>query len=416
MGAAVLGAGLVTACSTTGAAGSDSTNQSSSGGAAASAPGVTPTTITLGALLALTGTFAAGAKAQLAGAQLYWNDINANGGVCDGRTVKITARDHEYDPQKAVTAYSDIHDDILGIQLLTGTPMTEAVADQMAQETVSAIPMSWSPDLLGKDSILVPGTTYDIDMVNAVDYLVKDGTLADGNSIGYVYFQGDFGGPGLKGAEFAAKKHNITVKSFQVDPSVTDLSSQVSEMAKDGVKAIFMSVSPPMLANAAAVSHTQGLDVPIVVPSPTYVPELLSSSAAEQVAARVMVVSSYNAWTADTPGLQKLRDQYKKSGEKSDPQQFFIAGYAAASMMHAALDSACSKGALTRESLKDAFANVKSFAMDGLSVDLSYHDRKAPASLSDYILHADKDAVGGLKPVTDTPFQGEDAQAFLASK
>lgn len=379
-------------------------------------PGVTDSTITLGALSALTGTFAAGATRQLAGAEQYWKTVNDNGGVCDGRTVEIVARDNGYDPQKTVTAYSDISSQILAVQLLTGTAMTEAVAPQMEADGVSAIPMSWSPTLLGKESILIPGTTYDIDMVNAVDYLVEEGTLSDGDSIGYIYFQGDFGESGLAGATFAAEQHGITVDPYQVDPTVTDLSSQISQIAAAGSAAIFMSTNPPLLANAAAVSDTQGLDVPIVTPTPTYVPELLSSPAADQIAERVIVVSPYNAWSAKDDALKFLRDEFDKGGDDGTPQQFFIAGYAAASLMHKAIEAACDQGQLTRESLKEQFSSATSFEMKGLSVDLDFSDRSVPASLADYFHHAGKDAEGGLKPLVTEPYQGDDAEAFLQEK
>lgn len=384
-----------------------------SGTSIAAAPGVNSKTITTGAILSLTGVFASGAKAQLAGAQTYWNKVNNNGGVCEGRTVEIIARDHQYNVQKAVTAYSGIHNQILAIQLLTGTPMTKALAPRMAAETVVAIPMSWSPQLLGKESILIQGTTYDVDMVNAVDYLVKAGILEEGDSIGYVYFPGGFGGAGLKGAQFAAEKHGITVLPFQVTPSVSDLSAQVREMAAAQVDAIFMSVSPPLLANAAAVSHTEGLDVPIVVPTPTFVPALMNSSAADQIDGGVLVVSPYNAWSADSPGVKKLRAMYSKSGQDADPQQFLIAGYVAAKIMHSALQAACANGDLTRKSLKQAFSQVESFDLNGLAVNVSYQNRSMPPSFKTYILKADKDAAGGLIPVTDQPFKGKSVQSYV---
>lgn len=402
--AAILTAGLLAGCTTV---------QPS---ATEDGPGVTDDTITLGALSALTGTFAAGATRQLAGAELYWDQINAGGGVCDGRTVKIVARDNGYDPQKTVTAYSDISSQILAVQLLTGTAMTEAVAPQMEADGVSAIPMSWSPELLGEDSILIPGTTYDLDMVNAVDYLLDEGTIKEGDHIGYIYFQGDFGGAGLEGATFAAEQHGITVDPYQVDPTVTDLTAQITQIADAGSTAIFMSTNPPLLANAAAVSATQGLDVPIITPTPTFVPELLTSPAADQVAERVIVVSPYNAWSADTDALAFLRDEFGKSGDDGTPQQFFIAGYAAASLMHSAIEAACDSGALTRESLKEQFSSATAFSMKGLSVDLDFSDRAVPAATADYFHHVDKDADGGLTPLVDEPYQGDDVDAYLQGK
>ncbi|HWH26677.1 MAG TPA: ABC transporter substrate-binding protein [Pseudolysinimonas sp.] len=399
--------GLLAGCTTT------------SGGSGEKVPGVTAKTISLGVISPLTGIFAAGGKAQLAGVNLYWDEVNANGGVCDGRKVKIIARDHAYDPQKAVTAYSGIRKDILGVQLLTGTPMTEAVAPQMEQDNVVVIPQSWSPTLLGKKLILIPGTPFDVEMVNAVDYLVDKKTLKKGDSIGYIYFQGDFGGSGLKGATYAAEQHGITVDPYQIDPTVTDLSSQINQIAAKGNKAIFMSASPPQLANAAALSATAGLDIPIIAPTPTYVPQLLSSPAADQIADRVLVVSPYNAWSAKDKAVSALRTLYE-GGDKSaaEPQQLIIAGYASGLLMKTALDDACKKGELTRASLAAAFADVESFDMQGLSVNLTYpKDRSsAPPGFTTYIHKADKAAVGGLTPLVKQPYEGEDAKAYFDSE
>lgn len=404
---ALLAVGLLAGCTSTTAATGGATN--------AVVPGVSAKQITLGALVPLTGQFAAGAEASLDGVNLYWKSINAAGGVC-GRKVNVIARDTAYDPQKTVTAYAAINTQILGIQLLTGTPTTEAVLPQLSQDGMVAVPMSWSPDLLGKASLPIPGTTYDVDMMNAVDYLLGSGQLKKGDSIGYVYFQGDFGSAGLAGATYAAKLNGVTVHPYQVDPTVTDLSSQVSQMASDHDSAIFMSASPPLLANAAALSQTDGFTVPIVVPTPTYVPELLASPAAAQIAERTIVVSPYNAWSATAPGVKALRADFAKAGDKTDPQQFDIAGYAAATLMHSALKAACAKGPLTRASLKTAFARVSSLNMNGLSVDLSLTDRSVPPSLSDYFLKADKSAVGGLTPMMDQPYKGKDAKPLLTGK
>jgi hypothetical protein len=197
---------------------------------------------------------------------------------------------------------------------------------------------------------------------------------------------------------------------------VSDLTAQISKIQSAGDAAILMSANPPLLANAAAVSGTQGLDVPIVVPTPTFVPELLDSPAADQIAERVIVVSPYNAWSADDDAIKFLRDEFDKSGDDGTPQQFFIAGYAAASLMHSAIVAACDAGPLTRETLNQQFASATTFDMKGLSVDLDFSDRSAPAADGDYLHHVDKDAAGGLTPLVTEPYTGDDVAAFLQSK
>lgn len=387
-----------------------------SAGVMAATPGVTSKHINLGALLALTGVFASGAKAQLAGYHLYWDRVNENGGVCNGRTVKIIARDHHYNVQKAVTAFSDINDQVLAIQGITGTPMAKALAPRMAAKNMVGINNGFSPVVLGEQSILVPGSTYDVDMVNAVDYLVENGVLEKGDTIGYVYFPGGFGGAGLKGAQYAAAQQGINVVSFAVTPSVSGLSSQVNSMKSAEVDAIFMSVSPALLANAAAVSHTVGLDVPIVVPAPTFVPALMDSSAAAQIDGRVIVASAYNAWSADIPAMKKVRQLYRETEQNVDPQQFILLGYVGAIIMHSALEHACAEGDLTRQSLLAAFSNVTSFDLHGLAVNVSYQNPSMPPSTKTYITKAKSGVPGGLVTAMDHPFQGEDIQSYIQTQ
>ncbi len=384
-----------------------------SAGVMAAAPGVTAKDINLGAILPLTGVFAAGGKAQLAGYHLYWNRVNKKGGICDGRTVHIIARDHHYNVQKAVTAYSDIRGQIFAIQGITGTPMTKALVPRMNARNIVGVENGFSPVVLGKRSVLIPGSTYDVDMVNAVDYLVKKGVLKKGDTMGYVYFPGGYGGAGLKGAKYAAKEHGIDVLEYQVTPSVSDLSSQIHKMASAEVNAIFMSVSPSLLANAAAVSHTAGLDVPIVVPAPNFVPALMDSSAADQIDGRVLVASAYNAWSADTLAMKKVRKLYAKSDQKVEPQQFILLGYVGAMIMHYALQKVCDQGELTRQSLIDAFSKIESFDLHGLAVNVSYQKRSVPPSTKTYITKAKKGVAGGLVTIMDHPFEGKDIQSYI---
>ena len=70
-------------------------------------PGVTDTRSRLGLLTDLTGVFAALGKPIVQGTQLFWEQQNAAGGVCD-RTVELDVKDHGYDPQKAVVQYREL--------------------------------------------------------------------------------------------------------------------------------------------------------------------------------------------------------------------------------------------------------------------------------------------------------------------
>ncbi len=48
------------------------------------------------------------------------------------------------------------------------------------------------------------GTTYDLEIVNGLAYLQQQGLIADGDTIGHIYIDGEYGGNGLKGSQYYA--------------------------------------------------------------------------------------------------------------------------------------------------------------------------------------------------------------------
>lgn len=78
---------------------------------AASAPGLTPDTITIGSSMGLTGATAVGGQGHVAGIQAAFEEINRAGGI-NGRTLRLDCRDDGYDPKRTVeniTAMLDSH-------------------------------------------------------------------------------------------------------------------------------------------------------------------------------------------------------------------------------------------------------------------------------------------------------------------
>ena len=106
-------------------------------------PGVTSSKITLGVLTDLTGAFAALGKSVTQGARLFWQDQNKKGGVC-GRTVELLTKDHSYNVQNAVSLYTSMQPQVLAFQELLGSPMTAALLNSIASDTVITQPASWS--------------------------------------------------------------------------------------------------------------------------------------------------------------------------------------------------------------------------------------------------------------------------------
>jgi len=181
---------LVAACGSKGS--SSSSSSSSGGGSVKSGPGVTDKTITLGVLTDLSGVFAPLAGPLTKANQMFWADQNSKGGVCD-RKVELVVKDHGYDPQKVVVQYRDMGPKIAGLQQLLGSPITAALLPTLKQDKMVSLLSAWPPSLLSNDFIIEVGASYDIEQINALDYLKQKGLIKGGDKIGHVYFEGEYG-------------------------------------------------------------------------------------------------------------------------------------------------------------------------------------------------------------------------------
>lgn len=375
-------------------------------------PGVTADTITLGALVDLTAVFAANSKSILQGANLFWDDLNARGGVC-GRKVELQVADHGYDPQKGLSAYRDMSSKVLAISPVLGSSVITALVPSFEQDNMTAAMAAWTSDVLPNPHLQITGTTYDVEMINAIDYLIQQQQLKPGDSIGHIYFVGDFGGSALKGSLFAAKKHNLKVVQQQIKPSDTDLSAQVTQLKAAGVKAILLSAGSPQTASVASVASAVGLDVPIMGNGPIFTPELLNTPAKDALEKHVMTVSSVAPPSYDAPGVKKFLTEFQKANPDTQPtQNGSMYGYAAAQIMSVVLQKACENKDLTRDGVQAALHSLSGYDSQGtVAGTLGYTDPSVPPTRMVYISKVDASASGGLSTI-GKPFESETAKEY----
>lgn len=90
-------------------------------------PGVTPDTVVLGHSGDLSGPLRDLGSGVLKGAQLYFDALNARGGV-HGRKLRLIARDDGYDPQRTLRNVNDYieNEEVFALFGVFGTPNNEA--------------------------------------------------------------------------------------------------------------------------------------------------------------------------------------------------------------------------------------------------------------------------------------------------
>jgi ABC-type branched-subunit amino acid transport system substrate-binding protein len=403
----VLVAAALVAC---GSKGSESSSGDGGGGDVKAGPGVTAKTIKLGALTDLSGVFAPLAQPLTQANQLYWKDQNGKGGVC-GRKVEIAVKDHGYDPQKAVVQYRDFSSGVAGLQQLLGSPITAALLPTLKQDSMIALLSAWPSSLLTNDNIIIVGTTYDIEMINGLDYLKSKGMIKSGDAIGHLYFEGEYGENGLKGSKYFASKNGMKVVEQKIKATDEDMSGQVAAFKRAGVKAIAVTTAPTQLASVAGIAASQGMNVPVVGNNPTYDPALLKSPAAEAVKANAYISGSIAPWTLDKPEVQSVSKQFQAAYPKSDPKASVQFGWAQATVMNEILKQACDNKDLTREGLIKAAHELSAVDTGGLIAGpLDYSKPGEPPTRSVYIARP-ADVTGGLKALPGT-FESDTAKSY----
>lgn len=99
--------------------------------------GVTDTTITLGTSNAQSGAAEALGKGVSTGLKVYFDKINAAGGI-EGRTISITQTDDAYEPENAIKNTEKLlkEDKVFALIGYVGTPTVKAVVPSISREKI----------------------------------------------------------------------------------------------------------------------------------------------------------------------------------------------------------------------------------------------------------------------------------------
>jgi len=368
--------------------------------------GIDGTTIQLGALTDLTGVFAALGKDITNAQALYWKKQNAGDKICGKYTVEETVKDHGYDTQRGIQLYSSIHNDVLAIEQTIGSPINTGLLPQFEADSMVNIPAAWAQSLTASPQIAIVGATYEVEMINVLDFLLDEGNIQEGDKIGHIYFEGEYGEGGLAGSQYFAEQHGMEVVEQQIQSTDTDMTAQVTKLKAEGVKVIALTVAPGQTASVAGVAASAGLNVPIVGNNPVFAPALLDGPAGPALIENLYVASP----VAPFDKLPDLLKEYQ-AAYPGDPTLGVVFGTAAADVMRQILDKACENGDLTPEGVLKAKDELGTVDTGGLAVPLMFETGKSPSD-SSYIFRA-ADVPGGAKAVSDK-YVGDDVAGFVS--
>jgi ABC-type branched-subunit amino acid transport system substrate-binding protein len=247
--------------------------------------------------------------------------------------------------------------------------------------------------------MVISGATYELEMINGLDWLMKNQGLKTGDKLGHIYLDGEDGEDALLGTTTAAKAVGLTIVPEKAQPTDTDMTAQVQALRAAGARFILMTTTPSQAASAASIAESQGFDATFMGSNATFAPSLLEGPAKTALTKRFWISQSFTPFSGDAPGASMFRAKYTAaySGQSANAQAGY--GYGQGQIMYQILKAACKSGSLKRSALIKALHKLRSVDTKGLIAPLDYSRPGQPPARATYILQPDASAPGGLKVV-----------------
>ncbi len=257
----------VAACSSSTSSSASSTT-SSSAALTASAPGITPTTITIGSHQPLTGPAAPGYSEIAPASNAYFQYVNANGGVY-GRKIIYKYLNDAYDPTTTASVVRQLvlQDNVYAIFNGLGTPTHLAVVSFLNSEKVPDVFVASGCECWDNP------TTYPETFGWQLDY-VREGKILGqyvaqhfkGKKIAYFYQDDEFGMDGVKGLEDEIPASMVVSKQSYVTTNV-NIAPQVAALRASGAQVVVSYSIPAFTALLKLYSLKLGYSPTLVVSS-----------------------------------------------------------------------------------------------------------------------------------------------------
>lgn len=225
--------------------------------------------VKLGLITALSGESALAGEAISRGMQLAIDEINAAGGVLDGRELELVRRDDEANPARGVTAARElIHQEEVAV-VFGGldTPVSLAIVPLMNRSKVPFMG-PWAAGTGITKNGADPNFAF---RVSAMDELVDKAMVAYARKkfgtekLGLLMINNPWGESNQRGLEAALKAEGMEpAGSEKFDGGAVDVVPQLSRLREAGADTIALVGNVGPSAQVVKSLHRMGWDVPVV--------------------------------------------------------------------------------------------------------------------------------------------------------
>ncbi len=341
--------------------------------------GVTEETIRLGLTVDLSGPFSGLSSVIVEAQQAYFERVNETGGI-DGREVELIILDSAYDVPTQLDNYAELSeqsaDGVVMISHSTGSPHTAAIAGDLQDDNLVAVPLSWysgwSTDF--GSNVFELHSNYCFEAMNGVEALVELSGL-NKPKLAIVSRPGEYGQDGAAGARIAAETLGLEVLDLEASIAGDDFTPIVSTLVAEQPDIVWITSSPGELAQIFGGSAAGGLTALWSGNSPSYNVVLLDTPVGPALDA-FYFHSTYNAlWGANrSRGMRDMQREILTRVPFANYAQAdsFVIGWTEAMFAEAVLERAADNGDLTRAGVLAA-ANGVTVDFEGLAPNQTWN-------------------------------------------
>jgi ABC-type branched-subunit amino acid transport system substrate-binding protein len=325
--------------------------------------------ITIGQTAGHTGTVASSVKEATSGAKLYFDIVNATGGV-NGQKVTLVSLDDKFDAKLAVTnAKALIDQGVIALFLNRGTPLTQAVMPLLTEHKVPLVGPSTGAMVLHKPVhpwLFNVRATYQREAERSIEHL----SLIGVERIAIVQVDDSFGEDAVQGA-FAglAKTNKTAVAHEKYDRAKPDFAPLVPKLlAKQPQAVIFIGSGTAVVQGMKAV-RAAGSTAQLVTLSNNASAGFIKDLGDIAYGVIVSQVFPYERSIAK-PIIKEALEAARGAGMELTPT--VVEGYVSAKVLVEGLKRAGKQP--TRQSLRDALENMGRFDLGGIELGYNAKD------------------------------------------
>lgn len=327
--------------------------------------------ILIGQSAGFTGQVAAGVQETTDGAKLYFNAVNAKGGV-NGQKIELISLDDRFEPRQAAeNARKLIEENNVSAMFLTrGTPHTEAIIPLLEKHGVALVGPSTGAMVLRqpvRKYIFNVRATYQREAEKAMTHLATIGITR----IALLYADDSFGADGVLGAQKGLSAANLTpVVVEKFDRTKPDFGPLIAKVARADAQAVLMVASGTSVKEALAALRATGSAAQVVTLSNNASSGFIKSLGDN--ARGVIVTQVYPNERAVTYAMVKEAQGLAKAKGVSEISPAMLEGYAAAKVLVEGLKRAGPNP--TREKIHTALESIQKLDLGGLEISYSPSD------------------------------------------